>query len=161
MTVTIPNSQSKQAPHRRWAWSAVILVAVGIITMFFIYQSASRPAVPAATVIPASVLEERYGLRVNLIGVTAAGGLIDLRLKLIDGEKAKSLLQDPNHFPSLWIADGDVSLMVPEENRTQEIKFEDDGNLFLMFPNARGIVKPGTPVIIRFGDVQVGPIPAR
>lgn len=162
MNVTIPNSQSKRAPHRRWVWSTLILIAIGaIIALFLTYQSASRPAAPAATVIPASLLEERYGLRVNLIGVTAAGGLIDLRLKLIDGEKAKSLLKDPDHFPSLWIADGNISLVVSEENRPQEIDFEDDGNLFLMFPNARGIVKPGTPVSVRFGDVQVEAIPAK
>jgi hypothetical protein len=51
--------------------------------------------------------------------------------------------------------------MVPEETRLQEILFENDGNLFVMFPNSRGIVKQGTAVTIRFGDTQVEPIPAR
>jgi hypothetical protein len=147
----------------------LILVIMALAVVFLIGFLAVRGAqkseavvnLSGMTTLSQSVLEEKYGLRVNLVAVTAAGGLVDLRLKIVDGEKAKSLLSDPSHFPALWIADGDVTLVVPKETRSQEIKFENDGNLFVMFPNARGMVKPGTPVIIRFGDTQVEPIPAK
>ena len=147
----------------------LILVIMALAVVFLIGFLAARGAQKSEAVVnpsgmtslSQSVLEEKYGLHVNLVAVTAAGGLVDLRLKIVDGEKAKSLLQDPSHFPALWIADGDVALVVPEETRSQAIKFENDGNLFVMFPNARGMVKPGTPVIIRFGDTQVEPIPAK
>jgi hypothetical protein len=138
----------------------MILVVLFLIG-FLAYRGQQKPEAAAISTISQGALEEQYGLRVNLVAVTAAGGMVDLRLKIVNGEKAKSLLQDPDNFPSLWIADGDVSLAVPEENRTQQIQFEDDGNLFVMFPNAGGVVKPGTPVVIRFGDTQVEPHPAR
>jgi len=34
----------------------------------------------------------------------------------------------------------------------------DGGNLFLIFPNTRTAVTAGMPVMIRFGDILVGPI---
>jgi hypothetical protein len=119
-------------------------------------------AVPTQTMlITQSMLEEQYGLRVNLIAVTAAGGLVDVRFKFIDSEKAKLLLQDPEKFPALWIADSGVMLNAPEDVKTQEIQFVEDGNLFLMYPNAADVVKPGNAVTIVFGNVQVEPIVAK
>jgi hypothetical protein len=143
---------------------SIILVALLVVAIYVnnAYKSLQRDALPQGTVlISQTVLEEKYGLRVNLVAVTAGGGLVDLRLKIIDGEKAKSLLQDSNNFPSLWIADGNINLAVSEETKSQEIKFENDGNLFVMFPNSHSVVKPGTPVSVRFGSTQVEPIPAK
>lgn len=142
-----------------------ITLAAAILMGFLAYRSQQKlepiAGSSAMTTLSQSALKEKYGLRVNLVAVTAAGGLVDVRLKIVDGEKAKSLLQDPSHFPTLWIAEGNLSLVVPEEDRTQEITFENDGNLFVMFPNTGGTVKPDTPVTIRFGDTQIEPIPAR
>lgn len=135
----------------------VVVLLMGILA-YSAQQKSNEVVLPT---ISQSTLEEQYGLHVNLVAVTAAGGMVDLRIKIVDGEKAKSLLLDPNNFPSLWIADGDVSLVVPEENRAQQINFENDGNLFVIFPNGRGVVKPGTPVVIRFGSIQVETIPAK
>jgi len=137
----------------------LIVVALYINNAFRAFQAASLPQ--GTVVISQGILEEKYGVRVNLIAVTAAGGLVDVRLKFVDAEKAKSLLQDPKNFPTLWIAESSRTLNVPEDTKAQEIKFENDGNLFLMFPNASDVVKPGTPVTITFGNIQVEPILAR
>lgn len=147
-------------PYRnKYLFATIFLVAL-VLVGFLVYRTQQNQKAIVFTNISQSVLEEQYGLHVNLIAVTAAGGLVDLRFKIVDGEKAKSLLQNPDNFPSLWIQEGKVSLAVPEESRSQ-IEFENDGNLFLMFPNVAGLVKPGTPVSIRFGNTQLEPIPAR
>ena len=106
-------------------------------------------------------LEEQYGLRVRLVAATAGGGMVDVRLKIIDAEKAKTLLQDPKNFPALWIADSDITLGIPDETRSQEIKFEKDNIIFILFPNAHGVVKPGTPVSLVFGDIRMEPVVAK
>jgi hypothetical protein len=139
----------------------IALIGIGLYLTKAVQAASLAQTSAASSSISQQELETQYGLRINLVAVTAAGGLVDVRLKIVDGEKAKSLLQTPGNFPILWIADTNVSLVVPEENRAQEIKFEDGGNLFLMFPNAGGAVKPGTPVVIRFGDTQLEAIPAR
>ena len=85
----------------------------------------------------ASLLEERYGLRVNLIGVTAAGGLVDLRLKVLDAEKAKSLLKDAANFPKLTVTGSDVTLLAAEDSQAQAANLEDGRLLVILYPNRR------------------------
>lgn len=134
--------------------AAVVLLLV-LFAGIFVYFYGLRSAAPV-TNISQSALEAKYGLRVNLIGVTAAGGLVDLRLKIVDGAKAKLLLQNKKNFPAL--SAGGVILKASEETAAQEIKFDDGGNLFLMFPNSGNSVKPGSAVVVRFGDLALDAI---
>ena len=43
---------------------------------------------------PVQELEERYGIRITLIGITAGGGMIDFRYKVIDADKATNWIKD-------------------------------------------------------------------
>jgi hypothetical protein len=95
---------------------------------------------------------------VNLIAVTAAGGMVDFRLKILDGEKAKGLLADKKNFPSLVIAEGNVILTASEDSQSQILQIEDGGNVFLLFPNSRNVVKPGGAVTVKFGDTVLEPV---
>jgi hypothetical protein len=137
----------------------LIILALYVTNAFKAFQAASLPQ--AAVSISPGVLEKQYGLRVNLLAVTAAGGMVDLRLKMLDGEKAKTLLQDKKNFPSLLVQDGNIMLKASEDTSNQEIKFENNGGLFLLFPNTANAVKPGSNVILVFGDLQVEPIIAK
>jgi hypothetical protein len=142
---------------------AMILAGV-ILVSFLATRGQQQPEAVVApqeiTTISQSVLEAQYGLRVNLLAVTAAGGLVDVRLKILEGSKAQALLQDPNNLPALWVPGMDITLELPDKAKSQEIRFEDDGNYFVLFPNTGNAVKPGTPVTIQFGDLQLEPIPA-
>jgi hypothetical protein len=140
-----------------------IIVLVLLAAGLWLYDTAARkPAAPAAPVISQYMLEDQYGLRVNLVAVTALGGMVDLRFKIVDAEKAKLLLEDRANFPSLLVSDADVTLNVSEDVRSQEIQFEDDANLFLLYPNSGNAVKPGTPVNIQFGNsITLEPMAAR
>lgn len=140
--------------------TAIILIIL-ITAGMFLFSSLKKPSKLNATVISQATLEEKYGLRVNLIAVTAAGGLVDLRLKILDGEKAKLLLQDKENFPVLINSDGTITLNVSEDTKSQAIEFEDGFDLFLLFPNTGNAVKPGTLVTIMFGDIAVEAIDAR
>ena len=135
----------------------IIFFIFGLVTL----SGCSGKAARNSTVVSQSELEEKYGIRVNLVAVTAIGGLVDVRLKFTNGAKAASLLQDPANFPVLKVSGTDVTLNMPEDNRPPEISFEDDGNLFLMYPNAGNAVKPGTEINIIFGDLQVEAIQAK
>ena len=118
-----------------------------------------QPKPPAMTVISHSALEEKYGLRVNLVAVTGAGGFVDVRIKIVDGEKAKLLLSDKKNFPALWINEK-VTLNAPEDTKSQKIRFDDGGNMFIMYPNLGNAVLRGMPVKILFGDTALEPINA-
>jgi hypothetical protein len=107
--------------------------------------------------ISESTLADRYGLRVSLIGVTAAGGMVDFRMKMVDAAKAKLLLGDAKNFPVLVSANGQI-LTVPVDNKPASIEFKQDANFYLMFSNTGGVVTSGSGVIVRFGNIELGPL---
>ena len=143
----------------------VIVIFLLFIAGFFLYSNFfHQPSVSAsasATMITQNNLEEKYGLRVNLLAVTAAGGMVDLRLKFMDGEKAKTLLQDKKNFPALRVAGNPLTLSVDEETKSQEMKFDNNGGLFLLFSNSGNAVKPGSAVKVVFGDIELEPVVVR
>jgi len=135
----------------------LILIALGTIA----YGLAGRRPVHAQTVkITQEELEQKYGLRMDLVAVTAAGGFVDVRIRMVNGDKAKALLADKKNFPALAVGKR-VILRAPEDTKSQQINFEDDGTMFIMYPNSSGVVKQGTPVSILFGEIAVDPIDAR
>jgi hypothetical protein len=138
---------------------ALVLFILAVLGLHFFnsYSSAGSPAAPQGikTLSPLA-FEQQYGLRVNLIAVTAAGGMVDLRLKMVDGDKAKSLLQDKNNLPALQV--GRVTLNLAEDAKAQEIQFTDGGNLFLLYSNQGNTVKPGDSIRILFGNTALEPI---
>ena len=136
----------------------LLVVAIYISNVSSAFQAASLPK--GTAVISQGTLEEKYGLRVNLVALTAAGGMVDVRLKIVDGEKVKLLLADKSNFPTLFTEQG-VILTAPEETKPQVIEFVSGGSLFIMYPNSGNTVKQDTPVTILFGNVAVEPINAR
>ncbi len=134
---------------------AIILV---ILLAFGLYdikssQSFNTPQTVVTTITQGD-LEENYGLRVQLLAVTAAGGFVDLRLQIVDAVKAEALLKDNANLPALKVAD-DITLRTSEDAAAQDIQFEDGKSIFVMYANSGNILKPGDPVNIIFGDLQL------
>ena len=137
------------------------ILIIGILYVNNVSRAFQVTASPNGTgVISQEALEEKYGLRVNLIAVTAAGGFVDVRLKIVDGEKLKLLLSDKNNFPTLTNKQG-VVLSAPEDIKSQKIEFISGGNLFIMYPNSGNAIQHDTPVTVLFGNIAVEPINAK
>ena len=162
--VTNPGpAQKRMSP--RVKYTVPIALVLDLIAAFFAYRALSSPQTAttdesSAAYVSPSVLEERYGLGVRLIGVTAGGGMIDFRLKILDPEKARGFLEVPANLPRLIVAESGEALMGTEE-LDEDVSWEEGGILFILFSNTNGTIKPGTPVIVEFGDVQLEPILAQ
>lgn len=120
----------------------------------------SRPPVSeTAAVDPAVALEREHGVRVALIAVTAAGGMIDFRFKVVDAEKADRLLRQPGGAPTLFIEKAGVTLAASHWHPPD--KFEFGKVYYILYPNSRNAVKPGSEVIVQLGDLRLLPIKAQ
>ena len=160
--ITAKPASDNLLPHK-FLISALILVAVLLIG-FLAYRGLQKPASPARspqmTTLSQDALEENYGLRVQLLAVTAAGGLVDLRLQIADAEKAQAFLDDAANFPALR-AGTDTVLRTAEDAAMQDIQFENGKSIFVLYPNTGNIIKSGDPVNIVLGDLQVEAITAQ
>jgi len=141
----------------------LMLLKIVVLAVLMFLQSDDLPVdLPknkVITPITSEALISDYGFRVRLIGVTAAGGLIDVRFKILDKDKAAVLLKNPDNYPELVAEDGTV-LSVPAEGM-DEMHLEDDGIVFMLFPNIGEVITPGSPVKIRFGELELEPILAQ
>jgi hypothetical protein len=124
-------------------------------------ESSIYPSVnSSARTVSLEELEERYGIRPTLIGVTAAGGMVDFRFKVLDVEKARILIKDHSLMPVLTVQDTGTRIALVS-NGPHSMTFYNDKVYYILFGNPKGEVKPGTPIAVAFGDIQVGPILAQ
>lgn len=165
MNETVVNAAPTSEPSNRFVRlllpSAVLLVLAAVLLGYVVWSALkTAPGSAAGEFMSAAQLEERHGLAVRLIGVTAGGGMIDFRLKIRDVEKAKTFLEDPDNLPRLIAADSGEAL-TGAEGLDKDIHWEEGGILFILFSNNGGLIQSGTPVIVEFGDVQLEPIVAQ
>jgi len=106
-----------------------------------------------------SALEAQYGVQIVQVGLTASGGLVDLRFKVLDAAKARSLLGNPANAPVL-IA-GDKPPLAPPHHALRGARFGKGQVVFILYPNLRGAIQPGTEVVVAMGDARLGPVLAQ
>jgi hypothetical protein len=149
-----PNSSSK-------IFSTVIILVVLLVIGIYAnnaYQALQPASLPqGTTIVSQSMLEEKYGLHVNLVAVTGAGGFVDVRLKIVDGDKAKLLLGDKKNFPVIFSEHG-FTLNAPEDTKSQKIEFISNGNLFIMYPNSGNTIQRAESATLLFGNVALEPL---
>ena len=138
---------------------ALISLALILLVGFFVYNTWVDNRVfyrSEKPFITHEYFENKYGLQVKLIEVTADGGFVECYLKIIDSQKARLLLDNSKLMPGLWVEKTDTHLMTAEEIM-QDFKLEEGGVIVITLPNLNGVVRPGTPVNIVFGNIFVEP----
>jgi hypothetical protein len=151
----------RQLSSNKYLLLAIILVIV-LAVGFYGYNAfrASQSSHVGTTTITQSALEENYGLRVQLLAVTAAGGLVDLRFQIVDADKAQAFLDDPENIPALLVGE-DVVLQTSLDAAQQDIQYENGKSIFVMYPNLGNVLNSGDPATIIFGDLQLETIQAK
>lgn len=163
-STTDPSMINKQPASMGRTLLIIAIILLLVVAGFFAYRAWSGRQTSVngspAEFLSAEELAERHGLAVRLIGVTAAGGMIDFRLKILDADKAQQFLEDPANLLRLIVAESGEALMV-SEGLDDDIEWEDGGILFNFYPNDNNVIRPGTPVIVEFGAQQLEPIEAQ
>lgn len=134
---------------------APLIVAIGLTAV------AEAPTAPsAARVVSSDTLASEFGIRFDLVGVTAAGGLVEIRFTVLDASKARNLFHDPSSVPTLFVEQSGAVLHT-KKGMSHRLELLDGARYFLLFPNAGGVVQSGTPVSIVIDDVKIEPIAAQ
>ena len=170
MNETIVNPkiiQSGLAHLARYAlYSLILLPFVAAILAYSIWTTVPPTAAPVEkpaepTLISAKTLEERFGLRITRIAVTAAGGIIDVRYQVLDREKAEFLLGDPDNPLFLIVEESGTTLQPSGHAMKHNSRIQDNANYYSFFPNTQNAIKSGTPVTVVFGSLRVEPVVAQ
>jgi hypothetical protein len=120
---------------------------------------ATHAARPEQALPPPTALESQAGIQVAHIGATASGGLVDARFRVLDAAKAATLLRDPANAPMLLA--GDRPPLMPPHHALKGARFAKDQVFFVLYPNTRGAIQPGTAVTVALGPMRLGPVTAQ
>ena len=135
---------------------AGILLVLAVLAGLTIYER-SRPVFVGAggQRIPISkAIEDRYGIRLTFVGLTARDGFIDVRYRVIDAEKAVDFGHYTETTPYIIAEDSGEKITVTEmglhNHRMQP------GLIFhVMYRNTANAIEHGRPVTIQVGDMAI------
>jgi hypothetical protein len=113
-------------------------------------QVCSTPATPIAE------LEEKYGVQISLVANSMMGSIVDVRLKVVDPEKAHALLQNQ----AALLLNQDALVLAPHMHSHGITRLK-VGKIFTIFFPARQIIHPGSSVSLVFGSVRTEPVVVR
>ena len=150
-----PASSRRQA--RSWAMALMGVVVLPIA--FAVGVTALAPSVPdasSARVISEATLEADYGVRFDLVAVTASGGLVDLRFTILDEEKAKAkgLFHSVASSPALLV-EGKGTVLRTRKGMNHTLSLLTGGRYFVLFSNSGGVIQAGTKVSVVIDDVRL------
>lgn len=140
---------------------ALIAVAVMSLTHWFPEdrKAAGRardipPVVWQRPAVPAAQLPDRSGVLITELSVTGGGGLVDLRYKVIDPERATELHQAATP-PA--VVDEKSGLVVHEllMSHSHSGAFKQGVTYYLIFNNAGDWIRRGSRVAVLLGNARV------
>jgi len=148
----LPGRPTRAAFPFRFVLPAVILLAlVGGLLVFYVATGSSSPKAGA----PAdAAIEERWGIRVTQIGVTADGGLVDFRYTVTDPDKALAMGSEVENLPVLIAEDGGAvvnsAALMPQKHDLVPGR-----TYYFLYRNTEGGIKSGSLVTVAFGDLRL------
>ena len=155
----------RRFPPRTWLAAFVGVLALPIAVAAGITFTTAGPGhsdsnAASARVVSAADLETEYGIKVNLVGVSAGGGMIDLRFTVTDKDKATHILHDATVMPELLVEPSGTVIHAPTGMR-HKVTILDGGNYFILYPNPGGAIQAGTQVSVVIDSVRLAPLGAQ
>ena len=139
--------------RRRWVVLLALLAGLGLLLAWSPWQ---HPADVRAgtTAVDESGMAARHGVEINLVAVTAAGGLIEVRLQITDPDKADAVLNDAGTRPILVSEDTGETLRMaapPHHHGSLEL----GGQYFFLLANAHNALHAGSEVTVVIDDSRL------
>jgi hypothetical protein len=113
----------------------------------------SAEVVSGTAVTSMAALEEQYGVEVSLVATSMMGSIVDVRLKIIDPQKANILLQNQ----AAVLVEGEDLIVSPHMHSHSAGRLKAGKAHIIFFPTQQKI-HPGTQVNLVFGPVRIASV---
>jgi len=160
-TLETPPARSRWTARRTriagLATGVALAAAAGAVALWPSSPDDPPSAVPvdwARPVVDDAGLAQRAGVQITQVAVTGGGGLVDLRFRVVDPEKAAAV-HDPAHPPA--IVDEQSGLVVHElyMGHSHTGTFKAGVTYYFVFSDPVNWVHQGSPVAVLLGNAQV------
>ena len=145
-----------QVPRRRHRVRRLVagisLCALVSVGAGLVIRAVSRPDAAPTGTVTAAALEDRYGVRVDLVALTALGGLLQLRFTVLDKDKAETLFHE--NKPNLFV-ETSGTVLTPPADTAHKMVLLDGASYFLLYANAGNVVHSGDKVSMVVDQVRL------
>ena len=114
----------------------------------------------ADTTASAAAIQDRWGIRVSQVAVTADGGFVDFRYVVTDPDKALAMVSDPKNLPSIVATDGAGTLNATALMGKPHALIAGH-TYFLLFWNKGHAVQSGSTAAVELGDLRLDNVDVR
>ena len=129
-----------------------LVLAVGSVML--LNRPTANSALAASRPVSAMVLEETYGAKVQMVGILAAGGLLELRFQVVDKDKAMGLFGPVAEMPMLAV-EGTSKVLESAKGMKHHMTLLDGGSYFIFYTNAANAVHEGSMVSMVINGVRL------
>jgi hypothetical protein len=106
--------------------------------------------------IPPFELKEKYGVQVALVATSMMNSIVDVRLKILDPEKAQAFLQNQGAL----LLDQNVLILAPHMHSHIGPRLK-AGKIYSVFFPTQQEIHPGSQVSLVFGSIRTEQIPVQ
>jgi hypothetical protein len=162
----IPSSDllpTTHSPYRYALPAAALLLIVSIsiltyrwdvsMTQSYGYHVSSLDQVKETPAISIADLEQEYGIQVVQAGTSMMDSIVDVRIRILDRDKAHALLQNQT---ALLV--GDQTLVLAPHMHSHTSTRLKPGKVFIVFFPTEQIIHRGSEVSLVFGPIRTEPV---
>jgi hypothetical protein len=165
--IQINNSASITNPRLRYA-SAIAGLLVIILTSVLTYRwdvaatlafghhVGTLDQVCGTPAITSAELEEKYGIRVSLVAISMMDSIVDVRVKIVDPDKAHLILQNQ----AALLVNQEALILAPHMHSHNSTRLK-AGKIFGVFFPTEEKIHVGSEVSLVFGPVRIEPVAVR
>lgn len=153
-SATLAQPRKKMFEMKRWLLVVGLLLLIGGAAGFYAWYTAAWSGLPAA--VDLAEFEEATGLQPKMIVVTAGGGIVDFRYKVVDPLTVERIMASTQTAPRLLIADSGQVLDAGAHHTLNA--YLEGATYFMFYPNSGSAVKTGTEMWVIAENVRYGPI---
>lgn len=132
-----------------------LLMAAVLGGVFFLNNGAAgNSAIAGSTAVTADELEQQYGVRIDVVGLLASGGLIELRFQVVDADKATALFGEPEDMPMLAV-EGSSRVLESAKGMKHQLTLLDGAAYFFLYTNSGNAVEEGSQVSFVMNGIRL------
>ena len=119
------------------------------VTQSYGYHVGSLKQVITTPATPGSELEQEYGVQVIQAATSMMGSIVDVRIRIIDPDKAHAFLQNQ---AALLV--GDQALILAPHMHSHTASRLKQGKVFIVFFPASQVIRTGSEISLVFGSIR-------
>ncbi len=147
---------------KRWDRKRILRSVRYVLPLFLLALAIALPIISSergersteTNVDDSAAIEALYGIRFKRVNLLANGGAVEFRFLVTDPDKANTYMHDPEYMPVL-IAEDSGARVEPPDWAHGNLVFRAASGYPHMYSNPGGVIQPGRPITIEFGDLRL------